>query len=865
MIKIIAPKHQHDIISKKLLKNNSVLTNTSLLPLSAFIEQLIGVQNNDYESLLKETLFNLKNELKVLATYVENETFIKSIKDFHIDMYLYNIKPTDLKRLSSKDRDLKLIFDSIFAFIPSEIQSFNKLKETLKKNPLKKVYISKQHLHNNYQQEVYNLIKQHGALDFKEDNFDLDKINLYYANNKRSEVEASAQMIVNDKLNNATIIALNSEYLPLVEQIYSRYNINFNLIKPTANNTFFINFITVIKLIEDPSEISVNQFLSSNPLNLDNITSLIKLNDFLNFNLERLLNYDYKSLNDSIVHKSNLEHYAELAKLSKTPISQLKEVIEIIKSDNKMQVVENLFNYLLSLGENDDLRTLRKLLINNKERLDTNDNLWPILSNILLKNSVSLVDVNSVVVTEALNHYYFNKENIIILGATSNNYPVINRKSGVIDEKYLEDLNYPSKEERYSNQLLQQEEILKGKNIHIFYPLSSYDGKAIEPSFMLIDFAKSKGTKPKRYPLIENDPSEFKTYKLDKDLAQKLFFKDGMLYGSISSFEQYNNCPYAYFLRHGLKLYPKQLPDLSYAYIGSVIHEVMEKIVNDLKDNKKPLENSDLSSLINNLSVSLQALHPTNDRISVVKNLLIRQMADVIKHLKAVEADTSFKPISAEEEFTYTINNNIKLRGYVDRTDQYLDSLRVIDFKSSSQGLSEKQFKQGLQLQLITYLLVMSEKFNLKPAGAFYHTMRLQNTAVIAGKVTKSKDYYYPLLEEDIENQYLMKNRLSGWHFMDPVGFYKTNNFVGGLTLNKAGLSVYGQPKNFETVTAILHQVYEDIYNNLSEGNIDCVPINNPCNYCEYHSICLSKSTNNFKEEIYKNQHLSKEINNEVD
>ena len=70
---------------------------------------------------------------------------------------------------------------------------------------------------------------------------------------------------------------------------------------------------------------------------------------------------------------------------------------------------------------------------------------------------------------------------------------------------------------------------------------------------MLVNFAKQFKVTPLRYQLIENDPSEFKRYKLDKHLAQKLFFKEGKLNGSISSFEGYNNCNYSYFLKKWIK------------------------------------------------------------------------------------------------------------------------------------------------------------------------------------------------------------------------------------------------------------------------------------------------------------------------
>lgn len=867
MYKIIAPKYQHDNISSLLLKDEKTITNVSILPMSSFVQDLIGQQNNEYDQLLKEKLLSLKNQLNILAPYLDNKSFIRSIKDFHIDMHLNQISVESLARNSLKDQDLIVIFKSISMLIPDEIKNLYELKKVIDKHDLSKVKISKQKFYNQYQQTLYKLLKKHGATDFNEDLLKTNKVEIFYANNKRSEVESSAQLLVNNKLDQATIIVLNNEYLPLVEQIYSRYNLNFSLTNPSDNNNFFINFIASVKLIEKKDKVSVNEFLSGNPFNLDKISSLIKLNDFFDFNLSQLLNYKYQPLNDSIVHKSNIEYYRQLAQQAKAPINQLKKIINHIESDKKTQLVENIFNYFLEKckNEDDNLRQLRQALVKNKEFLNTTENIWPILEEILLKKRNSVVDINNIIVTNIDNHYHFNKKNLIILGASANNYPIINKKIGVIDEKYLENLNYPSKEERFSQQLLEQNSILNGENIYIFFPLSSYDGKAIEPSFNLIQFAQSYKAKAKRYPLIENDPFEYKNYVLNENLAQKLFFQDKQLIGSISSFEQYNHCNYAYFLKHGLRLYPKQLPELSHAYIGSIIHELMEKITNNLIENHTFDKELNLDLLIEDLMSPLRKLYPNDKKIILVKNLLVRQLSDMLTHTRDIEDDTNFKAIKSEAEFLYSINDKIQLKGFVDRTDQHLDALRVIDFKSSAQNLSEKKFKQGLQLQLITYLLAMSDKFNLKPAGAFYQTMRLKNTPVIAAQVTKSKDFYYPLKDEEIASMFLKNNRLSGWHFIEADKYYKSDNYTGGLTIKKSGLSVYGQPKNFNTVATILKEIYLNIYQDLYKGIIDCVPINNPCQYCEFHSICLSKSTNNYKDQIYKDQHLSKEINNEVD
>ncbi len=220
----------------------------------------------------------------------------------------------------------------------------------------------------------------------------------------------------------------------------------------------------------------------------------------------------------------------------------------------------------------------------------------------------------------------------------------------------------------------------------------------------------------------------------------------------------------------------------------------------------------------------------------------------------------------AEQKFSFTVNNNIKLYGFVDRVDSYLDNIRVIDFKSSKQNLSEKEFKQGLQLQLITYLMATSDFYKQRPGGAFYHPMRLDNTNVVAATAKKTKDMFYPLTEEEVEASFLGNNRLAGWHFNDEADtFYASSNYIAGLNDGKSGLNVRGGAKNFETVATILEAVYKDIYNNLSEGVIDCIPVNNPCQYCDFHSICLSKTTTNFKPMIFENQKISEEINNEMD
>lgn len=868
MIKIIAPKVSHNIISRQLLKDQEVLKEVQILPLEAFISNLIPDQISTYSKDLLEVLSLLKGELSVLDFYLDNEDFIKSIKDFHIDMHLYNIDLSNLSEKTSKDQDLKLIYTKINHLIPPQIEKLKVLEKTLTSKDLKNVYLAFQPLNSNYKKAVIKLLKKFGLKTFEEKNYKPKAVHLYYANNMRSEVEASAQMILKEKLSQATIIALNNDYLPLVKQVYNRYNLDFSIITDSRNNSLFIQFIKTIKLLRDGSSDSVKEFLSANPLDLGNITSLINLNNLFNFNLEELMNYTYTSLKDSIVHKSSLDFYSDLAHKSIKPIKEITNLYnQTVSLKNNSDLVQDIFNLFLQIKDNNgDLRLLRQRLIASKDSLNNSQCLWESLETVLLKTNTALLDQGSIIVTNINNHFYHSKDKVIILGASANNFLKISQKSGVIDEKYVASLTYPSKSSRFSEQVNFQEKILFGNEIFIFYPLSDYAGKGVEPSFTLVNFAKKYNSLAKRYPLIENDSSEYKTYTLNKDIAQKLFFKDELLEGSISAFEQYNACNYSYFLKHGLKLYTKDLPDLSFAYIGSVIHEVMEAVTSRQINNLPILSHSEVRDLVYNLMQPIETLMLNNSKPLLIKDLLVRQINDVLDHMQEIEKDTRFKPIKAEQKFTYTINNNIKLYGYIDRVDSYLNHIRVIDFKSSKQNLSEKQFKQGLQLQLITYLLASLDFYDQSPGGAFYQPMRLDNTNVVAGVAKKTKDMFYPLTAAEVEASFLSNNRLAGWHFSDDAStFYYTKNYIAGLNEGKDGLSVRGGAKNFNTISTILKAIYKDIYNNLSQGIIDCLPIDNPCVYCDYHSICLSKTSSNFKAQIFENQKISEEINNEVD
>lgn len=862
---IIAPLSLHDIISKNLLSSDDLITNTSLMPLSSFISETVKTETNDYDKLLQERLIEIQSNLKVLSDYVDNLNFIKSLKEFHIDMHLYDIQLTDLNSASSKDQDLKYILSEINDLIPYEIIQFNALKEYAKSNDFSHVFIAKDDSTSNYINEVVNFLLNNKAQLYKEKTYNLKQVEVFYANNLRSEVEASAQLIIEKNLKNPLVIMLNEEYREIVKQVYARYNIVNSLDFNNNDNFTNIKFLSILSVLLRQDKKSFKEFISANPFNLKSTTSLSILNDFFNFDLEQFLSYQTFILDDPILNKHDIKYFNQLNENSMEDINYLQSTLSSLINSDEIKTIENTFNFMLEESYDDDLVSISNLLLSNKEALITAKDKLYFLSNLLLSKSSHLINSDHVVVSGLNAHRYFNKENVIILGASIKNFPNISKLSGVIDENYVKNLKYPSKTKRFNTQLQNLDDIKLAENMYIFYPLSSNEGKSIEPSFSLLNFAYDfSNEKQKRYNLVENDYYKKREYKLDPSYAKKLFFNDNILSGSISAFEQYNKCNYAYYLKYGLKIFPKSLPSLSHAYLGSVTHLIIEKIVSSQMSGSSYPSLEEIITIINSAFASLELLN--DPKVDIVKLSLIKNFIPVLELLETMDKDTHFKPIALEDSFTYNIKDKILINGYIDRVDKFNDYIRVIDYKSSTRSLDETKLKQGLQLQLITYLMAASQKFTLKPSGAYYTMLRVYPSNNKAFSVYKSNPYIVKSSDETIDSALVNSNRNEGWHFSEMDELYTSNAHFKNLGFKNDLVTISAKKKlNFETVASIVDQVYLNIYDDLSQGIIDCSPVDNPCQFCEYQAICLNGNSANYKKPIFEKQKLDEEIDYVLD
>jgi len=366
-------------------------------------------------------------------------------------------------------------------------------------------------------------------------------------------------------------------------------------------------------------------------------------------------------------------------------------------------------------------------------------------------------------------------------------------------------------------------------------------------------------------PLIDRMERQLKfeneALKIDEKKTVPLY---GDFSGSVSKLETFSECPYKFFLNNGLKI--KEEKDFNDVRrdLGSICHSVLNLFFKGLIEDKKDLNDLNKAEINLRLDKSIKEVVEKgffdDKRRMLLLALTKRQLETSINALKWQFEDTAAKVILTEAEFGLNsklpgfkikLNNGSTayLRGFIDRVDILEGEqsyFRVVDYKSSQKKFNKDEFLAGINIQLIIYLMVLSEYFkerNAKPSGAYYFDLSL--------------DY---LQKEDEIDAYREK-RMNGIS-VDDIG--TLIDFSGKtqkgelkaikLKLSKNGIDRTGAPVILsEDQLSSLFDYTKDLVtkalNEIYEGNISINPIkiktndSGVCRYCRFKSICRFDET----------------------
>lgn len=244
-------------------------------------------------------------------------------------------------------------------------------------------------------------------------------------------------------------------------------------------------------------------------------------------------------------------------------------------------------------------------------------------------------------------------------------------------------------------------------------------------------------------------------------------------------------------MKYLLKIEPRREFEISSLDVGSFMHEVLEEFSKYLFENNITWQslllneewNEKLDEVIEKkLNVNL-GNKKQSIKYEILKEKLINTMKKVVKVIATSFNQSEFVPYGYEIEFKegklfapikikISENKTMNIIGKIDRVDVLRANdnmyVRIIDYKSSKKDLKLEDIKDGISLQLITYLDSFIENVNkiekqkeninkVLPAGMLYFNL--------SDKLINLKDYIND--EEKIKDETIKALRMKGIFLKD--------------------------------------------------------------------------------------------------
>lgn len=361
--------------------------------------------------------------------------------------------------------------------------------------------------------------------------------------------------------------------------------------------------------------------------------------------------------------------------------------------------------------------------------------------------------------------------------------------------------------------------------------------------------------------------------KLSEDITKKLYPQDVNL--SVSRLESLKRCPFAYYSKYVLSLKNKKEYKLSKLDMGSIMHVILEKISRELtaknikwsdipsNENYKQLLKDNIDKTVDDIFEREYSKHEENIRLEILKINLKKSMLKIILSIADSILESSFEPIGYEIAFDKNAlfapikveldeGKTVYLRGKIDRIDMAKINnaayFRIIDYKSSNKKLSLSDIKEGLSLQLITYMSAIldnkdkvTDMEKVVPAALNYFTL---NTSLV--NLTE-----YENNEKLLKKKIIEAVKLKGIYIKDVDILKKMDNnlespdksYIDVNLKNIANGEKYLLEEIFINECENVKDILKKLSTEIIKGNVKIEPndVKN-CEYCEYSSICRRKN-----------------------
>lgn len=818
---IIAPTSLHLALYQQLLKEKEHYLSLQVLSLSSFLAAYFPKKESDIKLLYqyKEALSSISKSNDFYEN-IQDASFLENC--LHFMKLAKTYKNNNWPIHTNKEKDLKEILDILQAIPLAEdySPSFSHLEDVY---ILRTPYSGWNHLW------IEQLIEAGAQWLDSDIQPNIDYVSM---STPRKQAQWIAETIVEKNWNADDIfIACCDAKDPLVlEQMFKAYKIPYTLLKEKTNQPIYQQWICALRWIQEPTNknfLNLTKAFEPKATYFENYLSLFP-EAFPSFDI---IHPDYEE--NKFVSEEEWKHILSFEAKTKKwldthsiqwSLNSYKDIASMIQEYNN-PTKENL----------NAMQSVQSLCSDALKHIYTKEDLSILIHQIESLSKTSSASSIQGVLIGSLKEASNIRPIVFVTSANASNYPQLEKESGIFDESYLIDVNLPSLNKRLNLQKEGLNSCLKQiDHLIVSLPQADYQGKKYENSVEMDTFI---GKKAKFCQIQESDVYTKPSFSLSNEEAKSLFLKEGKLYGSVSSFEKYVKCPLSYFLQKGLHLQEqKDWTDLSIR--GSILHEILEKMTDDYKEDYASCSQEEIQSYIEKEYAWFEKAFPSRSNwIASQKEALLINLTNIFTQLKSFQ-DQWHMPIHEQErKFTYDLEWDdyvISLHGYIDRIDESETSFMIFDYKSSAyKELKLNEFKQGLSLQLLTYTIAYEKESKKIPVGNYYIALskKTEEQSAININYRGKKDNWKPWKEDYFEEKYLRdkENKLKGWRYSD-LGIYSDED-----------KTFFQQQKNtpdFSEAKKQWEEIVGTIGDDILSGAIRPDYEENACKYCSYQQIC---------------------------
>lgn len=480
----------------------------------------------------------------------------------------------------------------------------------------------------------------------------------------------------------------------------------------------------------------------------------------------------------------------------------------------------------------------------------------------LSKDNMALYNIYSAI-SNTKNKLYISMPATDISGNTTRKSNIINLVSKTINVKLIGDVSQNDNLDMNYDDIYSEEKAFD----YFINKLKSLNNENVEDIPKILGIYEYYIKSP-RYNAIMNylkDDSNLKDNTVEKIYKNELK-------SSVTRLELFKKCPFSYYMKYVLKVKPSNDFEINVLDTGSFMHSVLEEfsyylvknnlnwheILKDENSLQEKYEN-DLYKIIEKELENSFKTKKESVKYTIYKQKLTNTMKKVIVIIARGFNQSEFVPFGYEIKFgdggvflpieiKLADNKYMRLTGKIDRVDilklEDVMYARIVDYKSSKRGLDLDNIKEGISLQLITYLTAFMENektvqnIDIKPAGMLY--FNLSNNLVNLSDYTDDEDR--------IKKEVIKNLRMNGIFLKDINILEKMDKKVNNSDEKLIDVS----PSRINNTNKVLDEeefnnlckeakvILRNIGNEIMSGVVKIRPNKkaNYCEYCDYSNIC---------------------------